>query len=46
MHAQKVFVGLKRNKQARNLRKLVDFKRKKQKYLQVFLPFEPYFSTK
>jgi hypothetical protein len=28
MHAKKVYVGLKRKKQARNLRKLVDFKRK------------------
>jgi hypothetical protein len=29
MHAKKVFVGLKRKKQASNLRVLVDFKRKK-----------------
>jgi hypothetical protein len=28
MHAKKVYVGLKRKKQARNLRKLVNFKRK------------------
>jgi hypothetical protein len=37
MHAKKVYVGLKRKKkQARDLRKLVDFKRKKQDWLQVF----------
>jgi hypothetical protein len=36
MHAKKVYVGLKRKKQASNVRKLVDFKRKTQDYLQVF----------
>jgi hypothetical protein len=30
MHVKKVYVGLKRKKQAGNLRVLVDFKRKKQ----------------
>jgi hypothetical protein len=39
MHAKKVYAGLKRKKQARNLRKLVDFKRKKQDCLQVFYSF-------
>jgi hypothetical protein len=43
MHAKKVYVGLKRKKQARNLRKLVDFKRIKQDWLQVFYS---YHSTK
>jgi hypothetical protein len=36
MHAKKVYVGLKRKKQARNLGKLVDFKRKKKDCLLVF----------
>jgi hypothetical protein len=39
MHVKKVYVGLKRKKQARNLRKLVDFKRKKQDCLQVFYSY-------
>jgi hypothetical protein len=39
MHAKKVYVGLKRKKQARILRKLVDFKRKKQDCLQVFYSY-------
>jgi hypothetical protein len=39
MHAKKVYFGLKRKKQARNLRKLVDFKRKKQDCLQVFYSY-------
>jgi hypothetical protein len=39
MHAKKVYVGLKRKKQARNFRKLVDFKRKKQDCLQVFYSY-------
>jgi hypothetical protein len=39
MHAKKVYVVLKRKKQARNLRKLVAFKRKKQDYLQVFYSY-------
>jgi hypothetical protein len=37
MHAKKVYVGLKRKKQVRNLRKLVDFKRKIQECLQVLV---------
>jgi hypothetical protein len=36
MHAKKVYVRLKRKKQARNLRKLVDFKRKKSKIVFKF----------
>jgi hypothetical protein len=39
MHAKKVYVGLKRKKQDRNLRKLVDFKRKKQDFLQIFYSY-------
>jgi hypothetical protein len=39
MHAKNVYVGVKRKKQARNLRKLVDFKRKKQDFLQVFYSY-------
>jgi hypothetical protein len=35
----KSFVGLKRKKQARNLRKLVDFKRKKLECHQVFYSY-------
>jgi hypothetical protein len=35
----KSFVGLKRKKQAINLRVLVDFKRKKQECLQVFYSY-------
>jgi hypothetical protein len=37
MHAKKVYVGLKRKKQAR--KKLVDFKRKKRDCLQVFYSY-------
>jgi hypothetical protein len=40
MHAKKVYGGLKRKKQAKNLRKLIDFKRKKQDCLQVFYSYD------
>jgi hypothetical protein len=40
MHDKKVFVGLKRKKQAGNLRVLlVDFNRKKQDCLQIFYSY-------
>jgi hypothetical protein len=39
MHVKKVFVGLKRIKQAGNLRVLVDFKRQKQDCLEVFYSY-------
>jgi hypothetical protein len=39
MHAKKVFVGLKSKKQARNLKVLVDFSRKKLDCIQVFYSY-------